>query len=58
MGLLSTFLAYRSGTKRGRRDAQRRYEDEAIPEVLLEVCDNCGYVRMQHDDSGRCPRYD
>jgi hypothetical protein len=24
----------------------------------LDECKNCGYLRAQHDDHGRCPRYD
>jgi len=58
MGLFSTFVAYRAGVKRARRESLSRAESDEIPEELLDVCDNCGYRRMQHDDTGRCPRYD
>lgn len=55
MGLLSVAWAYR----RGKRTARRRAEAEREAEVdeLTEVCDNCGHMRMQHDDEGRCPSY-
>lgn len=55
MGLLSVAWAYR----RGKRKARRRAEAERNAEVdeLTEVCDNCGHMRMQHDDEGRCPSY-
>lgn len=54
MGLLGAWLAYRAGTRRGRRDVA----DEIELDELLEECKNCGYLRAQHDDHGRCPRYD
>ena len=56
MGLFTTYLAYRSEKKR----SQRRHDDEMtqLIESAEEICDNCGYRRVQHDDVGRCPRYD
>jgi len=54
MGLLGAWLAYRAGTKRGRRQVA----DEIDLDELLEECAACGHVRAQHDAFGRCPRYD
>ena len=56
MGLLTSFLAYRAGRRYSLRD--REDETTAMLVVAEERCDNCGHRRMQHDDRGRCPRYD
>jgi len=55
MGLFSFFLGYRSGRRRGRTERDEIDDFDVDP---FEICDNCGYERVQHDDAGRCPRYD
>jgi len=55
MGLFSFFLGYRAGRKRARNDRDEFDEFDVDP---FEICDNCGHERVQHDDSGHCPRYD
>lgn len=56
MGLLGLILAYRTGRRRAARRATQRFDLDR--ELMQEVCDNCGYERIQHDDNGRCPTYD
>lgn len=54
MGFLTTYLAFRAGQRR--RQACR---DDDLPEsTMTQTCANCGYQRVQHDDEGRCPRYE
>jgi hypothetical protein len=55
MGLFSFFLGYRAGRKRAQNDRDEFDEFDVDP---FEICDNCRHERVQHDDSGRCPRYD
>jgi hypothetical protein len=56
MGLFTSFLAYRAGKKGSSRDCEEEFAE--LLAVAEERCDNCGHRRMQHDDRGRCPRYD
>ena len=56
MGLLSMAVSYRAGKKKGRRLAERASID--IDDSAFDTCDHCGYMRIQHDDRGRCPRYE
>lgn len=53
MGLLTGWLLYRHGKKKGRREREAELEQWGD-----DYCSNCGYLASQHDDEGRCPNYD
>lgn len=56
MGIFTSFLAYRAGKNRTRRQKEAEIDD--LLEFADETCDNCGYRRAQHSDDGTCPSYD
>ena len=56
MGLFSSYLSYRTGVKRGKKAANQASSNG--DRSGDDRCRNCGHRRVQHDDHGRCPRYE
>jgi len=49
MGLFTAYVAYKYGKKKARERIEQELEDE------LEICSNCGYARILHDEHLNCP---